>query len=129
MGRRAASGMKEAGLVDHQLEALGTGERVPADPAVAVLEMEGRRAPQEQADPLAVLLGDLIEAAAGRKAGAEEMLDLQERIEALAFVTIGADAHGQRAVGVQAGRTGSSQFHPNLPCVGNGQMLIRKRTA
>ena len=33
------------------------------------LEMEGRRAPQEQTEPLAVLLRDLIEAVAGGKAG------------------------------------------------------------
>ena len=85
IGPAGRVGDEEAGLVDDEFEALGASQRVPADPGVAILEMEGGGAPEQQAGPLAVLLGDLIETVAGGEAGAEEMFGRQERVEALAF--------------------------------------------
>ena len=110
-----------------EFEALGAGERIPADPGVAALEVEGGRAPQEQADPLAVLLGDLIEAVADGEAGAEEVLGLQERVKAQAFGESGEHAHGQGTVDVRAWDGRASRLHPSLRCAGRGQMLSRKR--
>ena len=117
---------EEAGLVDEEIETLGAGERIPADPGVAILEMEGGGAPQQQTDPVAVLLGDLIETVAGGETGAEEMFGRQEGVEALAVGEVGEPAHGQGAVGGGSGRGSQSRFHPNLPWGGQGRMLSRK---
>ena len=120
---------EEAGLVDDEFEALGTGQRIPTDPGVAVFEMEGRRTPQEQAHPLAVLLGNLVKSVAGGEAGTQKVFGFQERVKALAVGEFGEHAHGQRTVGVRRWGGGASRFHPSLPCAGPGQILSPKRIA
>jgi hypothetical protein len=123
VGAAGAVGDEEAGVIDDEYEALGAGERVPADPSIAVFEVEGGSTPEEQANPLTVLFGDLVKPVAGGEARAEEMFDFQERVEALAFGEVRERAHGQWAVGVRRGGDRASRFHPNLLCAGIGQML------
>jgi hypothetical protein len=79
-GRRGwgGGGNQETGLIDDELETLDTSQRVPADPSVVVLEIESGGTPEPQTDPLAVLLGHLVEAVARREAGAEEMFRREE---------------------------------------------------
>jgi len=70
--------MRKRAWLTMSLRRWARGERVPADPGVAVFEMESRRAPQEQADPLAVLFSDLVKAVAGGEAGTQKVFSLQQ---------------------------------------------------
>ena len=116
-------------MVDDESEALGPGGGVPADPSVAVFEMESWRAPEEQADPLLVLFRELVKAVAGGEARTQRVFGLQQGAKALAFDRVSEQAHGQRAGDVRFGGGGASRFDPKLQCAGQGQMLSRERNS
>jgi hypothetical protein len=77
--------------------------------------MKRRGAPEQQAYPLPVLLGHLVETVTRWEAGTQKMFSFQERVKVLALGEISEHAHGQQAVDVRRGG-GSSWFHPNLLC-------------
>ena len=68
---------EKAHVIDHQIAAACTGQAVPSDPCLAVLEMVGTGRPLDDGDRLAVLADDVDEAVPHWFEAAEEVLGLQ----------------------------------------------------
>ena len=68
---------KPAQLHD-EFEALGAGDRVPADDGVAILEMPGGGAPDEHGDNLVFFENELAEAVSRLAPGTEQVFVVQQ---------------------------------------------------
>src|ERR1700747_2713963 len=86
VGHRALGQDKEATVVGHQTRATGVFPRTPADPSVAMLEVLGWSAEDQQGQPLSLGIGShVVEALAHRFEAPQIVMLIEQLFETLQF--------------------------------------------